>query len=550
MKRLKEYLNRIDKKSYKLYKNIKGKYNFGRFSLEFVHIQGDPFASPTTVKIESDIKEWSVVNKDIDDELKILAVSDYINRIVYRYLSIYSSNLGTGKSGLLRIQKPSQKILKRSSVIIKDGTIKLYIKIGLPAYGRKIDAKNAIKLFDNLYESINKSMNAVDRDNIEKWKKVVKDYYFIKEKLKEKGLVAFIGNRSVLPRLSGIDEKPKRDDVVPFISPPSLEVSFYMPDGEIIKGMGIKKGITLITGGGFHGKSTLLKAIESGVYPHIPSDGRELCVTVWDAVKIKSEEGRYIDNTDISPFISHLPQGIDTKNFSTENASGSTSQSASIMEAMEIGTSLLLIDEDTSATNFMIRDERMQKLIAKEKEPITPFIDRCREMYDKLGISSIIVMGGSGDYLDIADTVIMMDSYKCKDVTDKAKEIVKEYPLKREKESKNSINKPENRILNKKIRFNKVKNRGVDYLLLDKEEIDIKNIDQIYEEGQVRFIGEIIKEIMKNNDKSIVEILRHIYNNKIDRIFSLYTIKDISYIRMHEVFFAITRCRKLKFSRR
>ncbi len=544
---LRERLIEIDNKSYKLYKTIKGNYNFNLFSLSFVHIQGDPFASPTLVSLRSHIKDWNIRDDDVSSDLRKIAVSDYVLRGVRRFLSIYSSNLGSGKSGLLSIQMPSQKILRRSSVNIEGDKITLYIKIGLPAYGRKISGSNAIKLFENLYSAVEKSMNSMDREKIEKWNETVETYYFIKDEMKKRGLIVFIGNGSVLPRVSGVNDRPLREDVIPFESPKSLEISFSMPSGRIIKGMGIKRGITLITGGGFHGKSTLLKGIESGVYPHIPSDGRELCVTVDDAVKIKSEEGRYVSNTDISIFINHLPSVIDTKHFSTENASGSTSQSSAIVEAMEIGTSLLLIDEDTSATNFMIRDERMQKLIAKEKEPITPFIDRCRELYTKFDISSIIVMGGSGDYLDVADTVLMMDSYRCLDVTDKAKCIVEEYPLIRKKEVDTPIYLPLKRRIKKTFLFRKIKNRDMDYLVLDKEEINLKNIDQIYEEGQIRLIGEMMRLVMNEKDKNIVDVLKRIYKDDIDNMIKKLYRLEVSYIRPQEVFSSIVRCRKLSF---
>ncbi len=239
------------------------------------------------------------------------------------------------------------------------------------------------------------------------------------------GLVAFIANGAILPRESGVSEKPLTQGALPFLAPPSLEIEVELPNQGKIKGLGIKKGITLITGGGFHGKSTLLKALERGIYNHIPGDGREGVVTLESAVKIRAEDGRFIASTDISPFISNLPFNLDTQKFSTPNASGSTSQAANIIEALESKSKLLLLDEDTCATNFMIRDKRMQTLIHKEDEPITPFIDRVKELYTSFGVSTILVLGGCGDYLEVADTVIMMKNYKPLDVTLPAKKIIK-----------------------------------------------------------------------------------------------------------------------------
>ena len=202
-----------------------------------------------------------------------------------------------------------------------------------------------------------------------------------------------------------------------------------LPNNGEITGMGIRKGVTLIVGGGYHGKSTLLNALEYGIYNHIPDDGREFVVTNADAVKIRAEDGRSIQSLNIDPFISNLPFDQDTTEFSTANASGSTSQAANILEALEVGASTLLLDEDTLATNFMIRDIRMKTLIAKEKEPITPFVEHVRSLYEEKGISTVIVMGGSGDYFSLADVVIGMIEYSPHDLTSQAHQIVKENPL-------------------------------------------------------------------------------------------------------------------------
>jgi predicted ABC-class ATPase len=152
-------------------------------------------------------------------------------------------------------------------------------------------------------------------------------------------------------------------------------------------------------------------------------DGRELVITDATAVKIRAEDGRFIDHVDISPFIDNLPYDKPTTAFCSCDASGSTSQASNIQEALEAGCSTLLVDEDTCATNFMIRDERMQALIRPDKEPITPFISKVRSIYSSLGTSSVLVIGGCGEYFDVADQVIMMDAFVPHDVTDRAKDI-------------------------------------------------------------------------------------------------------------------------------
>lgn len=139
-----------------------------------------------------------------------------------------------------------------------------------------------------------------------------------------------------------------------------MEISIDLPFGNSIRGMGIPEGVTLIIGGGYHGKSTLLQALEQGVYNHVKGDGREYVITRADALKLRAEDGRAVSHLDLSLFIHDLPNGKDTHCFSTEDASGSTSQAAGVLEGMEAETSCFLIDEDTSATNFLVRDAFMQ----------------------------------------------------------------------------------------------------------------------------------------------------------------------------------------------
>jgi predicted ABC-class ATPase len=323
--------------------------------------------------------------------------------------------------------------------------------------------------------------------------------------LDEKGLVAFVHDMSILPRRSGVDDRPLTQNVVPFYYPPELEVELSVPNRGRVKGMGIPNGLTLIVGGGFHGKTTLLSAIERGVYPHIPGDGREFVATLPSAVKIRAEDGRNIEKVDISPFISHLPQGKDTIRFSTENASGSTSQAANIIEALEMNARLLLIDEDTSATNFMVRDERMQELVTKEKEPITPFVDKVKQLHRDLGVSTILVMGGSGDYFDAADTVIMMDNYQPRCVTKRAKEIAQIHANKRVNEGGTSFGKITYRQplsqsfdASRGRREVKIDAKGMRTILYGSTTIDLSYLEQLVDPSQTRTIGLMIYYYSEN----------------------------------------------------
>jgi len=316
---------------------------------------------------------------------------------------------------------------------------------------------------------------------------------WLRQSLAPQGLVTFIADGAVLPRQSGVDDQPLSDGI-PFQSPPSLRVELTDPKGEPIRGMGIPAGVTLIVGGGYHGKSTLLRAIERGIYNHIPGDGRERVVTDPQAVKVRAEDGRSIAGVDISPFINQLPQGRSTTRFYTQNASGSTSQAATTIEALEAGASMLLVDEDTAATNFMIRDRRMQALIAKDKEPITPFIDKVRQLYTDLGVSTILVMGGSGDYFDVADTVIAMENFQPQEVTQQARAIAQQYATGRAPEGGTQFGSLTPRMLSVTAqppddRPPKRKVRDLDTIVLGNTEIDLSAVEQLVETGQLRAIA-------------------------------------------------------------
>lgn len=423
---LQRLLRSIDHKGYPAYKDTKGTYQFDGYVLSIDHVQGDPFASPSKISVHIDGKTAGFPKECYELPERRISMQDYILRLFKDAVEKFNFKAkGSGKSGLLSVSKCGQEILERTAASMdsKDGSLIIRLEAGFPAHGRTICSGELEKiLFDFLPRCVKstlyyKSLNTKAVQNI---LYLADDRSFIRNKLPELGLVAFIADGSILPRQSGVSDRPMKNGI-PFQSPDSMKVTLSLPHRGTITGMGIKKGITLIVGGGYHGKSTLLNALEVGVYDHIEGDGREFVITDADAVKIRAEDGRSVKNADISMFINHLPNGKDTVHFSTEDASGSTSQAANVIEAIESGTSALLIDEDTSATNFMVRDALMQKVISKDKEPITPFIDRIRLLYEQYGISTILVAESSGAFFFVADSIIQMDNYIPKDITEAAK---------------------------------------------------------------------------------------------------------------------------------
>lgn len=558
-KLLKE-LKSIDGKGYKAYKSLEGMYDFESYILAIDYVQGDPFASPSRVRVIVEQEKAKFPMELYQENYARIATQDFLTRLFSKNINEFSSKVfGSGKSGLIAISRCPQEILDRTSIRIGKDKIEARFEVGFPARGRSVLSKELEKiLYQFLPQIVDKTLFY---DNINKKKlinrvKLVEDQEYIRKKLSEKGLVAFIGNGSILPRESGVSNKPLKDGIK-FVSPKSLEVTFNLPNRGEIKGMGIKKGITLIVGGGYHGKSTMLRALELGVYNHIEGDGREYVITDETAIKVRAEDGRAIHKDDISLFIDNLPNKKDTKKFSSENASGSTSQAANIIEGIDAGTNLFLIDEDTSATNFMIRDDVMQSLVSKEKEPITPFIELVNSMFTQEDISTIIVVGSSGDYFDIADTVIQMDSYEPYDVTQRAKELATGKILKRIYDRK--INIDFNRIIKRGSiedgpKGIKTKTSGVDGLIINKENIDLRAVEQIVDSEQIKSIGEIMKYAEHNivNNKltlrEVVDKIMHIISEE-----GLLRISDVrggsgnlAIPRRAEIMAAYNRYRKLK----
>lgn len=519
---LRSKLWQLDGCSYKAYRDIEGSYQFPEFTLIIDRVQGDPFATPSKLRIKVPQNIAGFPSQLYQSLSRKTALEDYLIRQFAHLAQEFSGHRGSGKSGLIAITPVGQEVLSRNAANVDYQGVEVRFLVGLPARGRRIlGGKAAEMLLEDVEKIVNGALKykALDGQALQKQVETVEDADWLRQKLAKEGLVAFIANGAILPRRSGIDEQPLggKDNPIPWQTPPSLQVEFTLPNQGLITGTGIPQGITLIVGGGYHGKSTLLRALELGIYNHIPGDGRELVVTEGTAIKIRAEDGRGIVGVDISPFINHLPQNRSTTNFSTTNASGSTSQAANIIEALEMGTKLLLIDEDTAATNFMIRDHRMQQLIAKEKEPITPFIDKVEQLNQDLGVSTILVMGGSGDYFDVADTVIAMENFFPHNVTARAKEIAATNITQRLTEGGNSFGEITSRIVlpqsidpSKGKKAVNIKVRDRDKLAFGKEDIDLSSVEQIVEAGQLKAIAAAIiyaKDDYLGRERTLAEVL-------------------------------------------
>ncbi len=554
---LEQKLEQLDGRSYSAYKGIKDSYTFPGFELTLAHIQGDPFAAPSRISIWTSHHQSQWPQAYWHNDIRRGVLADFLHRHIDDVIPKIEQRRGSGKSGCLMIAPTSQAILARTAVQVTPKGIELRLGVGLPAFGRRIAGYAARDLLMNdLPQLIVSTLHDQPQwhQALEQHIATVEDANALRQQLLPQNLVAFIANGAILPRRSGIDARPL-PTAIPFKAPSSLEVTLQTPHAGEIAGLGIPRGVTLIVGGGYHGKSTVLKALAQGIYNHIPGDGREQVVADGATVKIRAEDGRSVAGVDISPFIDRLPQGISTQAFSTTNASGSTSQVANILEAMEADAQVLLIDEDTAATNLMIRDRNMQTLIAKDKEPITPFIDKVRQLYTDYGISTILVMGGSGDYFEVADQVIALDNYVAKDVTAEAKAIAVEYPSDRNAEGGQHFGT----ITQRQIQLpqfdtgrkpTKIKTQRLSTLSIGQEDIDLRGIEQLIEPNQTRAIAHAILTWQQQNRGHLLQdllddIMSWVSRRDFDAL-TPYPMADLSEFRRHELAAVINRLRNLR----
>ena len=513
MQRLRSTLDRIDRKGYGAYKDLQGSYDLREFDLFVDRVQRDPFAPPSLVRVRTKDNRFEPVL--FENPVRRVAFEDFLTRQVETALRhAVKGNRGSGGSGRIEIQRASQVVLPRASVVVESNFVEARMGVGLPARGRTVDARAAqTMLLEELPRVVREALTptGVDPEAAHVHVEVVEDADHLRKRLPALGLVAFVADGATLPRESGASDRPLREGGVPFESPEEFRVTVELPNRGEVSGMGIPEGVTLVAGGGFHGKSTLLSALSLGVYDHVPGDGRELVVARADAVTIRAEDGRSVAGVDISGMIGELPGGRPTTSFSTTNASGSTSQAANIAEAVEIGTSLLLVDEDTSATNFMIRDERMRELV--RKEPISPFIDLVRPLHDSLGVSTVVVVGGVGDYLDVADHVILMEDYEPRDATNRAREVRERFPARVPPKS-GAASRPRGRRVRassidlRRGRRETARGRGLYTIELGRERVDLSYLEQLAEAGQTEAIARSIGEFATGNaSREVTEVV-------------------------------------------
>lgn len=523
-------LHSLDGRSYGNYKQIRGSYEFGPVTVFIDRIQVDPFASPSKVRIRINRAEAGFPTDITSDRADRIAAADFLFRLG-------DSFLHRNDQRSIILGRPGQEVLERTNVLIDDEGFEARLLVNLPARGRRILGHQAADILTRDLPELAQTMfvhaNLLDAnlaqadlanskptntdktgENLREHVQVHRDQLELQNHLGEEGLLAFIGNGAILPRRSGDSDMPMDSNAVAFTSPGSLEHTVTLSSGRSLTGMAIPRGVTVIVGGGYHGKSTILRALERGVYPHIAGDGREWVITEPSATSIRAEDGRAVTGDDISPFINNLPSGTDTRAFTTTNASGSTSQAANLVEAVEVGARSLLIDEDTSATNFMIRDDRMRALIPADREPITPFVDRIRPLFTRRGVSTVLVAGGSSAFFEVADHVIALDAYVPQEVTEKAHELV---GVKSADDTGEVFTTPQPRIptakaLRPSSKTKSAKAKGLGQVQFGKAFIDLTAVSQLVDSQQTTGIAEALEYMAEifDDQTSLTEALAEV----------------------------------------
>jgi predicted ABC-class ATPase len=564
---LRTLLRRLDGRGYRAYRELEGAWSLARgVELSIDHVQGDPFAAPSRVSLHLRRSVAALPADLLESDARRVGVAAHLARAFARAAGASPDRRGSGGSGLVRMEDPGQVVTTQTAVqVTPEGLVEARFTAGLPARARRVLGSEAERLLLVEIPALARASlmaRAHDPAALRASAEVAEDFRALQDALAPRGLVAFVGDGAVLPRRSGVDDRPlEGEGVVPFATPPELEVTIDTPHAGSLRGMGIPRGITLVVGGGFHGKSTLLRALESGVVGHAPGDGRERVASDPDTVKIRAEDGRAVAGVDISPFVGRLPGGMPTTAFSTADASGSTSQAAALVEAIESGARVILVDEDTAATNVMIRDRRMQELVPAEGEPITPLVDRIRELHESLGLSAVLVVGGSGDWLDVADTVLRMDAYRARDVSARAREVARRHPTGRQRQAGGPLRRPARIPLPDSVDASRgrrrvhLKVRAPDEILFGAHAVDLSGVEQLISRAQARAVGEALvlaRERFMDGRRTLAAIL--------DEVMALIASEgldalddrrpgDLAAFRRHELAAALNRLRTLRVER-
>lgn len=421
MKKLWLLLRDLDGKPFGQLRRLSGVHSDRDIGLVIDHVQGDPYAPASRMRLDL-YPSFHPHLAIPTDPVERLALEDLFLREFCARLPSESIPAGDGPGGRVRSAHPDETIRPRSASSC-GRALSLRFSYSFPAQARRLLAEPAAAVLTNRIPALALEIaQLVTPERVREHAAHLRRRQMIRQALDERGLCAFLPAGSITWRLPDGTPAP---GAVALQVPADLSTRLELADGTSLEGLAFPRGVTVLVGSAFHGKTTLLEALGRASCDLGPKDGLSLACAVAATEFVRVEEGRSVAATDLSPFFRRLP-GQNPSSFVSERASGATSQAANLHEALASGAKLVLIDEDASAANFLTRDPRISKLLP-DGESVIPLAHRARELAEH-GTSLVVVAGASSEWLSVADRVLVLSSFQPSDVTARAKEVAPDAP--------------------------------------------------------------------------------------------------------------------------
>lgn len=433
MKDKKEFYNlltELDGQPFSEYQQMEGDFDFSRYVIKCAKIDMEGGDHPVfSIRVPQTIAE--IPEYLFDSPVRRTAMEDLLLRCLAANIEGIANfdESGVARRHILSAS-PNQKIIPRNALQLTKEYIEVRLQIVLPTQNMILDGEEMLAIdgemahqlfFEDLPEVISNSLLYcnTDADMADRFVNSMEDADRLRQHLGASGQVGFLGEGALVARVTG-EDSPDYERLTPVEIDEGLVEEVEVPHAGTIRGINIPSGLTLILGESNSGRVDIMDAISQGIYNHIPGDGRETVVTVADAVNIRSEVGRCVQNVDISAFASELPDGGNPAAYSTVSAGSFTSQAASTVEALEAGARVLLFDEHSSSSTFLSSDTRVSPLLGASSR--NTLAARARQIVDELGIS-IVVAGSSlvAEFIPIADKILKVENFCISDITEEAK---------------------------------------------------------------------------------------------------------------------------------
>ena len=493
-------IDQINQQDAKQLQQLIGDYDFSRYVLKISRIDepAETQHSLLVVSVPHFIAGFPL--KLIETPVGRTALEDLLTRKVAEEIDKISAYDEDGISRRrLHITRPGQKILPRSSLVVTEEYVEARIYVRLPLRDGRILGGDMKTLF---FEILPRVVNAalifcnLDEDEITAAVNLMNDADHVRHLLATRGWVSFVADHARLSRV-GDSDQPDLERAIPLVVDEALARNVDVPHAGALRGFGVPAGLTLILGDAYSGRAELMHAIGDGIYNHVAGDGREMVITVPDAVYVKAEPGRSVQRVDISAFV--RPTGANPAAFTNIHADACAAQAASTIEALEVGARALLFEESDSAVEFLTRDARLGDLMPEADRTITPLSVLARRIVDQLGVS-LVIAGSSTitDFIPVADTILRIANYKVSDVTQQAKALVAPPATAPAGADVSALIAKKRSVVPSSIDPSagrselRIETEGMYQLHFGRNTIDLHGVVQLADEDQTRTIGRIL----------------------------------------------------------